>query len=186
MFETDVPGTQHLSMGKDWRNEPRDASDISHKSFKGTGEFGEKTNKPNKKQIPLLCLTLFCLIWQKEQTNKQTNKNRNPQVAKPYPRVNPLSIWLLWKWNIQFQEFNQAATQDVFTQRVLRIVSAPTTVPQRHANALCALFSMNSAHTRLLPPYVNTGPQLQYIKWPFHPLLHPLNQILQIPTTQTL
>lgn len=112
MFEIEVPGTQQLSTGKDWRNEPWDASDTSHKSFKGTGEFGEKKpkktkseTKQNKKQLPLLCLTLFCLIWQKKKEKKKT---QNPQVDKLYPQMNPLRIRLLWRWNIQFQEFNKA------------------------------------------------------------------------------
>lgn len=45
-----------------------------------------------------------------------------------------------------------APVQDVFTQLVLHIVSTPTTVPQWHVNAPCALSLVNSTHTRLVPP----------------------------------
>lgn len=95
-------------------------------------------------------------------------------------------MWLLWGWNVQFQEFNRAGAWGVFTQIVLQIVSTPTTVPEGHANALCALFLMNSTHTRLLLPCVSAGPPMQSMNQPFLSLLHPLNQILQIPATQTL
>lgn len=74
----------------------------------------------------------------------------------------------------------------MFTQLVLQIVSTPTTVPQWHANVLSALFLMNSIHTNTCSPYVSSGSQMQYIRGPFLSLLHPPNQILQIPTTQTL